>query len=155
MKTYLAFYKKPSSKWHYKLFHYATCVWTLSRYSHVELVIDGVAYSSSARDGGVRSKIIPDINNSGRWDIFEIEIDKEHALSVFNARQTNKYDFLGVARHVLPFIPNIKNRDYCSEIVADMLWLVDTERTPEDIFRHAIVDGIRKSIPNEIVNEEL
>lgn len=149
MKTYLAFYKKASSNPLRKFFHYATCVWTLSRYSHVELIIDGVAYSSSARDGGVRSKIIHDINNSGRWDIFDVSIDHQKALEIFKARENNKYDYLGVARFVIPFLPNFKNRDYCSEIVSQMCGLEHTEKSPEDVFRALVVDANRKSIPNE------
>lgn len=151
MKTYLAFYKNPSSKITHKIFHYGTCLFTLSRYSHVELVIGGTAYSSSARDGGVRAKIIHDLNDSGRWDLFEIEIDVQKALEVFRSRNRRKYDYLGVARFVLPFIPNSKNRDYCSEIVSAMCGLAHTEKSPEDVFRALVVDPKRKSIPNESV----
>lgn len=151
MKTYLAFYKKPSSKLTHKIFHYGTCLFTLSRYSHVELIIDGVAYSSSARDGGVRSKIIKDINDSGRWDLFEINIDPKFALAEFERRKYRKYDYLGVARFVLPFIPNSTTRDYCSETVSAMCGMTFTEKSPEDVFRALVVDPARQSIPNEEV----
>lgn len=150
MKTYLAFYKRPSNKITHRIFHYSTCLFTFSRYSHVELVIDGLAYSSSARDGGVRRKFIPDLNDSGRWDLFEVDIDVVEAMSVFNARKNRKYDYLGVARFVLPFLPNSNTRDYCSEFVSAMCGLGHTEKSPEDVFRTLVVDRLRKSIPNEL-----
>ena len=149
MKTYIAFYKGPGSKPHHVAFHYGTCLFTLSRYSHVELLIDGVAYSSSARDGGVRSKVIKDINDSNRWDLFEVDIDVKAALEEFNRRKYRKYDYLGVTRFVLPFVPNIKDRDYCSETVSAMCGLSHTEKSPEDLFRVMVVDTKRRSIPDK------
>lgn len=154
MTVYLAMYKGPGSQFHHKTFHYLTCAWTLSRYSHCELIIGSMAYSSSARDGGVRSKVIKDINDSGRWDLFEIDIDHEKALKIFSEREGRKYDYLGVARYVLPFMPNSKNRDYCSEVVSLMAGLVNTEKTPEDVFRALVVDKYRQSIPTENQYEE-
>ncbi len=151
-QVYLAMYKGPGSKLQYKAFHYGTCLFTLSRYSHCEIVIDGRAYSSSARDGGVRSKIIKDLNDSGRWDLFVLPYVNPHvALELYETRKGRKYDYLGVARYVLPFLPNSKNRDYCSEIVSLMAGLTNTEKTPEDVFRALVVDPVRQSIPNEEV----
>lgn len=57
----LALYKAPGA-WYDKLVRVA--------YSHCELVIDGVCYSSSPRDNGVRSKAI-DLH-SGSWDLIEV-----------------------------------------------------------------------------------
>lgn len=155
MTVYLAMYKGPGSKLRYKVFHYGTCIWTLSRYSHCEMIIDGIAYSSSARDGGTRFKNIPDLNDSTRWDLFELPFVNPHeALKVFETRKGRKYDYLGVARYVLPFMPNSKNRDYCSEIVSLMAGLTNTEKTPEDVFRTLVVDRYRQSIPMENQHEE-
>lgn len=44
--------------------------WTGSIYSHCELVVDGVCYSSSLMDGGVRGKVI-DLD-SGNWDMIDL-----------------------------------------------------------------------------------
>lgn len=155
MTVYLAMYKGPGSKLTHKVFHYGTCLFTLSRYSHCEMIINGKAYSSSARDGGTRSKNIPDLNDSTRWDLFELPFVNPHeALKVFETRKGRKYDYLGVARYVLPFMPNSKNRDYCSEIVSLMAGLSNTEKTPEDVFRALVVDRYRQSIPTENQYEE-
>lgn len=53
----IAFYRGPPRRWLHKLSHWLICLFTLSRYSHCELVIDGVCWSSSARDGGVRAGV--------------------------------------------------------------------------------------------------
>lgn len=64
---HLALYKGPPTGYLiHTMSHYATRLWTWSKYSHAELVIDGMCYTSSIRDGGVRVKLI-DLN-SGRWD---------------------------------------------------------------------------------------
>ena len=144
-KVYLAMYKGPGDQIHHKVFHYGTCVWTLSRYSHCELLIDNLCYSSSARDSGVRSKSIPNLHDSGKWDIFYLpSIDAEKALDIFYEHVGKKYDYLGVARHVVPFIPNIEDRMYCSELVSAMCSLPQTEKTPEDVFRTLVVNYTRK-----------
>ena len=44
--------------------------WTGSPYSHCELVVNGVAYSSSIRDGGVRAKPIE--FDSQNWDFIDL-----------------------------------------------------------------------------------
>lgn len=102
--------------------HYATRLWTLSKYSHVELVIDGICYSSSARDGGVRWKEI-DIN-SGRWDVFEISNDaglKQKALDWFHVHNQDKYDYKNIVRFVLPLVKHDKNKWICYEAVGAAL----------------------------------
>ena len=152
MTVYLVMYKGPGTKLLHKVFHYGTCILTLSRYSHCEIIINGRAYSSSARDGGVRDKVITDLNNSDRWDIFELPFVNPHeALKLYETRKGRKYDYLGVARYVLPFMPNSKNRDYCSELVSLMAGLTNTEKSPEDVFRMLVVDTVRQSIPNEVI----
>lgn len=45
-------------------------LWTGSPYSHCELVVDGMAYSSSIRDGGVRAKVI-DFDDAN-WDFIPL-----------------------------------------------------------------------------------
>lgn len=44
--------------------------WTNSKYSHCELVVDGVSYSSSAMDKGVRAKIIE--MPEDKWDLIPL-----------------------------------------------------------------------------------
>ena len=86
MTTKIAFYKGPPTPLWRKVGHYAIRLWTWSRWSHAELVIDGVCWSASARDGGVRQKQI-DLT-SGRWDVFELDLSEEEvarALAWFPA----------------------------------------------------------------------
>lgn len=136
----IALYKKPSKGFIKKLVHYGICIVTLSRYSHCELIINEKCYSSSGRDNGVREKIITDIATSGHWDIFEINnANEEYALQVFNNFVGQKYDYLGVARYLFPFLPNIKNRWYCSELNAAML-NIPKEKTPQDLFKVVVLD---------------
>ena len=71
-KVYLAFYKGND-----KLLD-KIITWT-SRgiYSHVEIIIDNVSYSSSGRDGGVRRKALGTMhyNDVNKWDIFELKVE--------------------------------------------------------------------------------
>lgn len=146
--AYLAFYKGPAKDSFHKLSHQATCYWTKSKYSHVELVIDGMCYSASARDGGVRKKVIPNLNDSGRWDIFEVKIDKEFALNLFKYAEGLGYDYLGVTKFVLPFIPESQTRWYCSEIVAAMMGTTNDNKSPQDLFEHEVLAKYLRFIPS-------
>lgn len=137
--AYLAFYKGPAVDWVHKTTHHATCIWTRSKYSHVELVIDGVCYSSSGRDGGVRKKVISTLYTSGRWDIYEVQIDKAFALNLFKREAGLGYDYLGVAKFVLPFIPSSQSRWYCSELVTAMLGTTDNHKSPQQLFEKEVM----------------
>jgi hypothetical protein len=125
MKIQIALYKGPATDFTHKVSHLVTCFVLSLRdleycpYSHAELVIDGVCYSSSVRDNGVRSKVI-DLN-SGKWDLVAIDADADYAKAVFNTRKGNKYDWTGAIRWGLPFLKQNPKKDYCFEIVAEML----------------------------------
>ena len=107
---------------------------TLSKYSHVELVINGVCYTSSPRDNGVRSKVI-DLH-SGNWDVYPIEGDAQYALDFFEKEMGKPYDWLGAIKSVVPFFPNRKEKWFCSEIVAAALQLPKARKyTPEDLYQ--------------------
>lgn len=72
-----------------------TRFWTGSRYSHCEMVIDGVCYSASFMDGGVRAKSIN--LASGNWDVLPAPwVDADSALSFFERTKGAKYDWLGI-----------------------------------------------------------
>lgn len=56
--------------------------WKNSPYSHCELVIDGVCYSSSVMDGGVRGKVI-DLSEE-HWDLIDLPwADRQKAIDFF------------------------------------------------------------------------
>jgi hypothetical protein len=129
MNAQLAMYKGPATGWRNKLGHWAVCFFTASRYGHIELVIDGVCYSASFRDGGVRAKVIADLETSGHWDLFRISADRDLALARFGADGPKPYDWLGMLRvfPLLRWLPRIDGKRFCSEEVAWMLGHADPE----------------------------
>ena len=137
MKNYLALYKGIPDTFTHQVAHWVTCL-VLSirdrkwcKYSHTELCINGIGYSSSVRDGGVRAKQID--FNSGNWDLIELkDFNTEYALAVFDSKKGHSYDWLGALGWGLPFLKQSKNKEYCFEITAEMLGLPNAETwTPE------------------------
>lgn len=106
---------------------------TNSQYSHCELVIDGICYSSSPRDGGVRMKYIYLDDN---WDSFNLleEYTQEKALDWFVKNVSKKYDWFGAITSILPFSINASNKFFCSEACATMLGLPKPRKhTPQSL----------------------
>lgn len=130
MKAAIAFYKGPPvDDWQHTLSHYGIRVWTWSRWSHAELVIDGVCWSSSARDGGVRSKVI-DLT-TGRWDVIELDLsDVEigRALAWFLKHDGEGYDYLNIGRFVLPFLGHDRDRWVCFESIGSALGMAGAHK---------------------------
>lgn len=94
-------------------------VWTLSKYSHVELVFsDGMAFSSDEADNGTRYKKI-DINDTD-WDVLNIPCtpEQERYVRDFCDEENGlKYDKIGICFSFLP-IPigwQSANKWFCSE----------------------------------------
>jgi hypothetical protein len=70
-------------------------LWTRSQYSHCELVIGDMWYSSSLMDGGVRAKAIT--LNPGHWDFIELPAHMEaRVLAYFNKTGGYKYSWLNL-----------------------------------------------------------
>lgn len=109
---------------------------TRSKYSHVELCIDGYCYSSSQWDGGVRRKLI---NFSDHWDKIELEVSSEHKLDMlilFQEENGKKYDWFGAIKTAIRFVPEHEDKFFCSEIVAQALGLPKPRNwTPEDLYQ--------------------
>jgi hypothetical protein len=120
------------------LAHVAICIRTLSKYSHCELVIDGVCWSSSARDGGVRAKEI-DLT-TGHWDVFYVADDlndKAAALAWFLEHEGDRYDWLGIVRFVLPFVKQSPGKQFCSEAVDAALGGQNSYKvSPKDLLKY-------------------
>jgi hypothetical protein len=135
MKVRLLLYKGwPSFDLVHTVSHTGICLRSLSIYSHVELEIDGVCYSSSARDKGVRSKIINPYN--GKWVIIDLpKADANKALNIFKQHEGKSYDWSGVVRFVLPFVEQQEGQLYCSELVAMMLGLDHKDVFPSDLVK--------------------
>lgn len=136
MTIHLAFYKGPATNLVDRFTDWAIRKFTHSPYSHVEIVINGMGYSSSARDHGVRCKAID--FTTGKWDTFALESppDLEKAVLVFFSNtQGLPYDWAGVARYVLPFLYNSPNHWYCSEWCSAALGMENTNVTPEELYQ--------------------
>lgn len=105
----VAFYKAPGTIWD-KLIRW----WTWGPYSHTELVFsDGMWFSSSPRDGGVRFKQIIACSNS--WDFVTVSTNEQIVRNWCN-QQSGAYDWFGVLRFVFPFLHPSPHHWFCSEI---------------------------------------
>jgi hypothetical protein len=128
MDGQLAFYKAPGQI-DDKLIRW----WTGSPYSHVELVVDGVWYSSSARDGGVRAKIITPRNDA--WDYLNISVDAEWLNKVFNETKGQGYDYVNIVlTQVLPLGLERPDKWICSEWCAYALFGQKSKMNPGQLY---------------------
>lgn len=65
-------------------------LWTGSIYSHCELVVDGVCYSSSVMDKGVRAKVIE--LEPAKWDVIALPwVNPADVVSYFKQTDSNTY----------------------------------------------------------------
>ena len=128
MKARLAFYKAEGT-----LVDKVIRWWTRSNYSHVELVIDGLWYSSSPRDGGVRKATIVAKDN---WDLVEVEVEEAWVEDLYRTTEKCGYDFKGIlGNEILPFRVHSESKYYCSEWCAEALRLEDTLVSPEKLYQ--------------------
>ena len=124
----IAFYKGKK-----RVFNRLVSWWTRGPYSHTELVIDGISYSSSFMDGGVRAKEI--VYDPEHWDVFDAPwVDAEAAIAWFKAHEGRGYDVLGLVGFVLGPVGDDKARYFCSEAVASMLGFEETWRLHPNAF---------------------
>jgi hypothetical protein len=129
MKARLAFYKGKGT-----IVDKAIRWWTGSNYSHVELVINGLWYSTSPRDLCVRCKnIIPD---SDHWDFVEVNISRGFP-HFFRTTKGHKYDWLGIFfSQFFAFNIEDKKRWFCSEWCAKALGVKNSNLySPEGLYR--------------------
>ena len=56
--------------------------------------------------------------NSGKWDVVETEVDPEKVKEWFSLHEGEKYDWAGIFRFILPFLPSNRKQWFCSEAVA-------------------------------------
>ena len=97
-------------------------VWTKSKFSHCELIINDISYSSSPRDHGVRKKLID--YDRQNWLIFNLKdtFDINIALQFLNEKLGKKYDDLGIIfSQVFNLDKQDKNKYFCSELIAECL----------------------------------
>lgn len=134
----LAFYKGSGT-----LYDQGIRLVTHGPYAHCEIVFkDGQWFSSSPRDGGVRFKEI--VPQAGSWDFLELDIQEDTIREWSETQVGLKYDWSGVARFVLPFLPSSKDHWFCSEICIAalqrgglLLDLTPSRYSPNDLYEIA------------------
>lgn len=117
--------------------------WTRGPYSHVELVIgEGLCYSSSPRDGGVRAKFIDLLPE--RWDVVDLgdRYDDGHAIDWFEDRIGARYDTLGILGFVWGPTREDRSRYFCSEAVAAALKIKDPWRFDPNALHALVTSGL-------------
>ena len=97
--------------------------WTDEQESHCELVVEGLAYSSSLMDNGVRKKYID--FDSGNWYLVEIPwATSEQVIEHYEKTKNNKYGWWSlVTSQVLNRNKDESRADFCSEWCARALGL--------------------------------
>lgn len=95
--------------------------WTGSQYSHCELVIGGVAHSSSVRDGGVRAKVIE--FDADHWDLIDLPwAESSRVLEHFSRTNGKPYGWLDLLKSQVFRRPSSDDRgDFCNEWCAAAL----------------------------------
>ena len=108
-----------------------------SVFSHVELEINNICYSSSNRDGGIRSKQI-DTSNAQKWLSFDLkkDIEANRCLLYFESVRGQKYDWLNIfCTQLIKLNIQSDNKQICSEFVANCLGLENAYKySPESLF---------------------
>lgn len=124
-------------------------IWTNGLYSHCELVFsDGMCFSSSPRDKGVRFKQIT--IDPTHWDIIDVPTEKEKDIRNWCSTQVGmKYDWLGTLGLVIKMPFQAKNKWYCSEICITALNLSEVihmnPRTNPNQFFNLLTNMLLKS----------
>lgn len=136
----IAFYKGSRPGFN-GLFDAAVRWWTAGPYSHVEVIFaDGLAATSSARDGGVRYKAIEFL--AERWDFIDLDPALEpEARAWFDQHLGRKYDHAGLFGFAWRPVYGSDSRFFCSEAVAAALGLSDPWRFCPNTL-HAVVARI-------------
>lgn len=111
--------------------------WTRSPYSHVELELsEGEWWSSSPRDGGVRTKKI--VFSPYHWDTLELSAaDAPSLRAFFKQREGTRYDAAGLLLTQIFKTPyRTRERFFCSEICAAALGVPDGDLySPGDLYK--------------------
>lgn len=108
--------------------------WTNSIYSHCELVVDRVSYSSSPMDGGVRGKIID--MSSDKWDFIVLPwADADGVIKYYKETDHHKYGWLGLITGQLFNLNRAKSdTQFCSQWCAGALGIPNaTSYSPETL----------------------
>lgn len=124
--TQLWFYKAPG-----RLFDKLIRWYTKSKYSHCEIVIDGIAYTADAWAGEVVVRPVATFNPDN-WDVVDIAAPVD--VGWLNQQLGKKYDWLGIFGFLL-WNTEDPSRWYCSELCAAALGYTGRDISPERLWR--------------------
>ena len=119
MKISIAFYKGKGN-----ILNKIVRVWTKSRYSHAELILDDEKtwISISPKLGSKIANTVPLLVDHTQWDIIELQVDEgqyQTILEFYDETAGCGYDWIGMlCSQFLPFRIKARNRWYCSEWIA-------------------------------------
>lgn len=116
-KVYLACYRGRADKPAHRLCDTMTRFFTRGKYSHCELAVPITSntyqcYSSSYRDGGVRTKVIT--LDPNKWDLFHSNLNIKDLEAYYEKTKGSQYDLLGALGCVSGLRQN-KDSYFCSE----------------------------------------
>lgn len=120
--------------------------WTGSQYSHCEIQIGQICYSSSIMDGGVRCKSIN--IDSEHWDAIDLPNHLSDAvLDLFKKTEGSGYSYLDlILDQVFNRSKNSSSRFFCSEWCAWALGLPNptsySPRTLADLVKYLLKQGL-------------
>lgn len=103
------------------------CLWSGSIYSHCELIVDGLAYSSSIMDKGVRSKKVPEEIelDPEKWDLIPIpQANPDRIRAYFEMTDANTYGWFSmIGSQLFNRGRTDEHSQFCSEWCASALGL--------------------------------
>ncbi len=99
--------------------------WTDSPYSHCELVVGGICYSSSIMDKGVRSKVVN--LSADNWDIVELPWATDaDVLDYYSQTRMRPYGWIDLILRQVLRLPSVdESGEFCSEWCANALGIPD------------------------------
>ena len=119
MNCQVAFYKGNSETANGIAFDKIIRRWTHGPYSHSEIILNGKMYSSSPRDGGVRSKVHK--YDPDKWDYIKLsDIYVQNIKFFYKLTENEPYDWLGILGFVVP-LKDKTRAWFCSEWCANAL----------------------------------
>jgi len=117
MSAYLALRHTSPPGFFQGLFADLTKARLVTRYPHAGIVIDGVLYDATLKNG-VKAQTF----DSTGWDLFKIEkTDKETMISRFKQVEGRPYDWFSLLAFVVPFRVSVAQWFYCYELCSFML----------------------------------
>ena len=121
--------------WFYKgagnLFDKLIRWFTSGTYSHVEIVVSGMAISADAWSGVVRCTPVAAFHKEN-WDTVEVALTKD--MDFINLQLGKKYDWLGILGFFLPGKLQNSNRWYCSEFCAAAIGIWKRPISPQQLY---------------------